>query len=809
MPAVTYRTRVVIALVLQSTAVLVLVVALAGGTWLDARVRPRVAVLVDRSSSMPGGETDAAAAKVLRDAERAGTVDVIEFAGNPRTAASDAIALDRDATNIEAAIDLALEHHAASRLAAIAVISDGFETAGHAERALQAAREAGLDVQWMTVPAAAPIARIASVLAPDRITIGRRVAIGVRSTGDHAHAMRVRLIARSTSGEEQQAAAELDREGRATLLLDARKAGAMVVDAMLEDVATGASLHRVRAAAVIDVVPAARMLYVQGGAGVLASSLRAGGWDLDAIMPARADAYADVLDTYDVLVLDDVAIADASPRFWRALVDAVQHHGTGLAVLGGERAFGRGGYRESELEAVLPVASEPAARVQPVDIVFAVDKSGSMGEGTGGVNRFQLAQRAVVDTARALGVQDSFGVVVFDVGSRVLMPLARAHERRDDVAREWPVTPAGGTRISPAIDDALREFARSANARRILVLVTDGFLDDAPIASLRRRLESENVETIAIAVGPDADMRSLRDLVGADGMLLHVKEAAELPVTMRAGVERRRARVERGVIAVEQRADLPFAPRRPDHWPAISAHAVTRAQPGASIAIETRAGDPVLAWQRSGQGRVIAVTSGIGPWTAAWLSMREWPQFAGGLAAWLARDSVSAHAVSLVETAEGMRIDADVAFAGRWQSSAHPVVSVRTPDAREHAPALRESAPGRFSAVMPDYGTGLYTVTFSTDAGSTRVIHVRSSTAEADSAGVSPSLQTWKGSGLIRDWQPGALAHARRHDGSNALDRTLVGLALVLSLAGILVERGAAPWAFLRNGVMRRLRKPR
>ena len=200
----------------------------------------------------------------------------------------------------------------------------------------------------------------------------------------------------------------------------------MLVDVALEDAASGRTLDAWPDAAVVDVLPRKAILYAQGSTGLLARSLLRGGWALNVVPATRLDAQADALDGYQAVVLDDVAIADAGPRFWNALVSAVKDRGVGLMVLGGERSFARGGYRESTLESVLPVISEPPALDQPAAIVFAVDKSGSMGQGSGGVDRFQLAQRAVLETARGLSERDSLGLVVFDVAPRVLIPLGPA-----------------------------------------------------------------------------------------------------------------------------------------------------------------------------------------------------------------------------------------------------------------------------------------------------------------------------------------------------------------------------------------------
>jgi hypothetical protein len=315
--------------------------------------------------------------------------------------------------------------------------------------------------------------------------------------------------------------------GRSTIELDASRNGAVLVDVALEDPVSGQTLGTLPDAAVVDVVPRAAVLYAQGFSGALARSLRKGGWMLEwfrfaARRPRRRAGW------YQSIVLDDVAIADASPRFWKALVAAVQKRGLGLMVLGGERSFARGGYRDSALESVLPVLSEPPALDQPASILFVVDKSGSMGQGSGGVDRFQLAQRAVLETARGLTERDSLGLVVFDVAPRVLILLGPALSGRQRCS---------GIGMQPEWRNAARTRARGCNcraqslrsgARRMLVLVTDGFIDDASLAELRARLERARIETIALAVGPDADANALERLVGAEaGVVLRVNEAAE------------------------------------------------------------------------------------------------------------------------------------------------------------------------------------------------------------------------------------------------------------------------------------------
>ena len=810
--------RSLAALTLQGLALVALSLSLLGAAWLDPRSRPRVLVLADRSESVPRTLADQALADVARATVAAGgeAPQVLEFAGRPGVPGAPglgaAAGLVPSATDLEAALDAALAAHARSAFDRIVVVSDGLETQGDAARAMRAVRDAGLPLQWLAVGSPLPPVRVAEVLAPDRVRVGQRIAISVRLAGRSDPPLRVRASARSPAGEMLASGIAAAGADPVTIGLDARRAGALIVDVALEDPASGRTLDALPDAAVVDVAPPAALLYAQGDAGPLADSLMRGGWALNVVPAARLDAQADALDGYQAVVLDDVAIADAGPRFWAALVAAVQQRGLGLLVLGGERSFARGGYRGSVLESVLPVLSEPPALDQPASVLFAVDKSGSMGEGSGGVDRFQLAQRAVLETARGLGGGDALGLLVFDVAPRLLLPLGPAPAGAAALERAWQATPNGGTRLAPALDAAIAELERADTTRRILVVVTDGFVEDAPLAGLRARLERSRIETIWLAVGPDADAGALERLVGpASGLVLRVDQAAELPRLMRTALERRRARVERGTIAVRQRQPLPFAsgsgPDRPD-WPDIAAYVATRPQPGAVVVLQSERGDPLLAHRRAGHGRVVAVTSGLGPWTPAWLRWREWPQLAGGLADWAAGSPPGgAAALTVTDQPGGMTIQAELA--GTGAATGRPAVAavdltVDTPTLPQQPVSAALAAPGRWQATLPDAGPGLYSFVWSTPFGTLRQLHLRRPRAEHAAWGTSPALDAWRSAGLLSDWAPGS--PARAGDGGRGIrppDRSWMVLALLLFLAGVLLDRTRPSGRGLRDALRR------
>jgi hypothetical protein len=798
--------RTVTATALQALALLALLLALAGVRWLDDRARPGLLVLVDRSLSVPRVASDAALVELQR-ASGGARIEWIEFAGRPgppeplQTTGRESEGRDRGAeadllpsvTNLEGALDAALAAHAQRPYAGAVVLSDGHANAGDSSRALSSAREAGLPIHWRTVARPAPAAWIADVQAPTRARRGQALRIVVPLEGDTARTLRVTATARHASGALLASSAAADQRGVATLALESGRGGPLLVSLSLEDAASGEVLDLRRDAVAIDVVEPARLLYLQGSPGPLAGSLLAGGWTLESAPARRADAFRDRLGGYEGVVLDDVAYDDANPGFWRALADEVTGRGLGLLVLGGERSFARGGYRESVLESVLPVLSEPAALDQPASVVFAVDKSGSMGEGSGGVNRLSLAQRAVLETAQTLAAGDSAGVVVFDVEPRLLLPLAPAAEARRALAGSWPVQARGGTSLAPAIELAAGQLEAASGGRRILVVVTDGFVDDAPLDALRRRLADARIEVVALAIGPDADATALARLTSPDaGVVLRVDEAAELPRAMSAGLERRRARIERGGIAVEPLEGLPFLAGRDVRWPAVAAHAVTRLRPEASAWLQSGKSDPVIAAWQAGAGRVVAVTSGLGTWTPQWLAWDAWPDLAGGLAAWVSGDAgANGPSISVSDRPEGLAVDADLQRDGRWASDSNIALSIVTPSGRSRSVELHPFAPGRLRVTVPETEPGIYTLVASGPGGVQRALHLRSSRVEQEGWGEAPEVEQWLRDGLVQRWDGAAPAVSRAWSGDRTAspDRWLLGLALLLFCAAVVVDR--------------------
>ena len=88
------------------------------------------------------------------------------------------------------------------------------------------------------------------------------------------------------------------------------------------------------------------------------------------------------LQSYDAVILDNVARASLSERQQGAIEHAVGEMGLGLIMIGGDRSFGAGEWRGSPVEDALPVEMEiKQEEVIPDGCLVMIVHSSEMGEG--------------------------------------------------------------------------------------------------------------------------------------------------------------------------------------------------------------------------------------------------------------------------------------------------------------------------------------------------------------------------------------------------------------------------------------------
>lgn len=159
--------------------------------------------------------------------------------------------------------------------------------------------------------------------------------------------------------------------------------------------------------------------------------------------------------------------------------------------------------------------SQMVAQVRmPVNVSFVLDRSGSMkGEK---IERVRQATSMAIDL---LDAQDIASVVIFDHRSEVLVPAAPVTDRRAIKDRVARIRDAGGTRIAPAVERALREIGRDrSGAIRRLVLLTDGQTENEKECLLRADDAARlGVPITALGVGRDWNEDLLIEMANRSG----------------------------------------------------------------------------------------------------------------------------------------------------------------------------------------------------------------------------------------------------------------------------------------------------
>lgn len=780
-------------------------------------------VLVDDSQSMALGVVDEAWRQLVEEANvptRETRVAVVRFGASPvlelpPTAWDEASLdplkpprrhpIDPTRTDVQAALILALRLTRPHRSVALALISDLGETDGHAEAALLQARQAQVPIYglWPRRVSEPTVAGIESLQMRARARTGQRSPVTVVYQGrlETNGTLQIRVDGRLQA--ERPVELRPGRADAARFWVLAKDAGVHSVEAVLH-VPGDLEIENNRRRTLFNVEGPGTVLYVARDTQLsqVARTLLDQGIQLQRVTAADFLRAASRLPWLSAVVLDDLAVTDLSDRGWRGLAQAVKEYGTGLVVLGGPNSFAAGGYRDSRLEALLPVEVDLPDRQPRAAVLFAVDKSGSMGRIRAGVSRLALARRAVREASSTLLPGDQVGLVLFDIEPKVLVPLHVSSVPEAALQGIDTVQAGGGTRLAPALKTAVKQLADAQAGQRLLVLVTDGFLADESISALETEIQAHGIQVVALAIGSEADLAPLRRLAAAhDGAVFPVADIATLPRLMRQEVERRRAAIETGEFQPRLSRDIPFAAQF-GPWPGLTAYSVTRPRPDATVYLESESGDPLLAAHHVGAGRVVALPAGLAEWAPSWPIWSRWSEFVGGLVEWVAGSPRSAHRDLWVSSSAGRIhyvVDA-VDDPDAWSTHPQGVLILRDPIGRRTELSLPRIGPGRYAASVAAPLSGPYFATLRIGDSQLRHATLHHGHGESTAARQADGRRRqWESEGLIRDWPADGRVVGSDPGSATSARPLLTAAALVLYLGLLFGERVGLSQSWLRK----------
>lgn len=701
---------------LRCAAVLLVAVALARPAWHTGSGELSVVYALDVSGSVSGGFVaealdwiDRAQAQMPRGSSR-----IVAFADRPvvvddsaqvraleiATGPGPAAAINRDASNLERALDQALLALDRERIKRIVLLTDGNQTAGDVRQVLPRLQAAGARVYpvvarmrdsgdvWVDgiqlpddVRDGEPIEVFVQVFSPTETRASVRLSRGNQRLG-------ARNVVLAPGMNQVGFEVRLRGTGMATLTAE--------VEAPADTVA-----ENNRATLTAWIGPRPRVLYVegqQGSARYLREALEAEAIEVTVMAVSAMPSAADGLRPYDAVILSDAPAKALQEAQMRALQSYVRDAGGGFLFAGGENTFGEEGYAGSRVESMLPVEFKAQER-RDLALVIAIDRSYSMRG-----RKLEYAKEAARAALDLLEEQHRFGVVAFDSRPHIAVPMQDVGSKRRAVDQIGRIQASGQTNIFPALG-VVHDLLEKETARtKHVILLSDGETQPADFPGLIGRMRANGIVVSAVTLGEGADldlMKRIADLGGGRHYVATTAESIpqifveETQKAMRDNMVEEPIRVVvRRPMAALQGVDFGAAPT-------LRGHVATEARDTAEIVLATSAGAPLLVRWQYGLGKTVMFSSDVkNRWAVEWL---QWPGY-GKLWAQMVRetmrrDSSEALDFRVVRDGEEAEITLGMLAAdGSFRTDVSPRAQVSRAGQPPVDILLRQTGPGVYSA---------------------------------------------------------------------------------------------------------------
>jgi hypothetical protein len=215
-----------------------------------------------------------------------------------------------------------------------------------------------------------------------------------------------------------------------------------------------------------------------------------------------------------VIVLDDLPADALRATQQDRLAQFVRDLGGGVVILGGEHAFGAGGYDGSTIDSLSPLASSPPTPQR--QWIILVDSSGSMASPVAdpAATRWQRATTAATQLIAHLPPNDNVSIGSF---ARDLRWWSQAKSASETVKLSLPpsdITAGGPTNLGPVLQGIGAQLDPSTATQIIVISDADTTIDDPP--ALASRFTSKNAKLNLLATA-DTSHSPLPGLVALTG----------------------------------------------------------------------------------------------------------------------------------------------------------------------------------------------------------------------------------------------------------------------------------------------------
>ncbi len=718
-----------LALILRSLVLLFFILALAEVEMLDKGENLAVFFAIDRSSSIPPDEQQFSLAYVQKQLEsipqddQAGIIffgkdaAIQENPGENVKLQEYQTIIDPEGTDIEAAVNLAMAAFPEGKQKRIVLLTDGNQTQGNVESAIQRAKAAGVDVRVLPLEYTyTQEVLVEDVIVPSQIREKEPFTLKVIVNAQEAGKGQLRIAENGEVIAEQ----EVDlKEGKNVYQITRSLEQADVYNYTASVEAENdrrPSNNRGQNFAIVRGQPRVLLLESEPDLGkFLVASLLSEGIQVEMRTPEGLPATLRELQAYDSVILSNVPASDLARSQQQMIETAVRDLGIGLVMIGGPESFDAGGYRGTPIERALPVTMDVKQKqVIPSGALALIMHSCEIAQGN------FWAQQTAEAAVSLLAPQDYVGFLYYGMGGvKWLFPMERAGNKRAQLnaIRQMRNNQIGDM---PSFDSAMQlayDDLKGLNVNvKHMVILSDGD-PQKPNPSLLDDIKSAKitVSTVCIAPHNPSNSETMSDLARfLGGNFYLIKNNRNLPriFTKEATVVRRTSIVEETFTpTIVQSSEITSGLE--SGYPQLEGYVVSGPRPEAETVLVTHKNDPLLAHWRYGLGKSVAFTSDAkARWAQQWLNWDGYSKFWSQLVRWALR-STEQDNFQVQATYEGdqVRVVVDaLTQEGEFINNLNFSASNIGPEMEASEFHMRQTQPGRYEGTFPADEAGSYLV---------------------------------------------------------------------------------------------------
>ena len=409
----------------------------------------------------------------------------------------------------------------------ILVLSDGKWTGKNpaAAAARAAGRGVAVDYRLLARPQVSDVA-IRSFITPQSVLPGQAFVLSawVQSPADQEIEYQLRRGDDILSSGSKQVPAGLSR-----LMFRDRAATAGVNEYTVTiQGATNDPVPENNSARALIGVEGAKPVLVVSSAGEnsgLVKLLRGGAVDVVGKAPAQCNWSLEELSEFSAVLVENVPAGQIGMSGMETLASWVEETGSGLAMTGGQKSYGPGGYFKSPLERIMPVSMEMRREHRKLNIavVVALDRSGSMSMPAGGGRiKMDLADLGTVQVLDLLSPMDEIGVFAVDTTPHEIVPLDTVEHNESYRSSILAIgSQGGGIYIYEALVASARMISAAKAQTKHIILFADASDSEQSMhyEDIVDKLREAGVTVSVVGLGTDHDVDAelLKDIARRGG----------------------------------------------------------------------------------------------------------------------------------------------------------------------------------------------------------------------------------------------------------------------------------------------------